>query len=130
MKNVFVLALLLGSSLFAQTRHEKAEVSPEQRLEQLVVKLNLNEDQANRIQVIQKEHHLKLELAKSGAEQKRKQTQAQIQTLRKELNVKMRAILTKEQYTDYQRMRARKQMNKKRPAKGVKRGAKGTRRGF
>ena len=130
MKNVFVLMLLFGSSLLAQTRHEKPAVSPEQRLEQLVVKLNLNDVQVDRVQEIQKEHHLKLKLAKSNSEQNRKQTHAQIQSLRKELNVKMHAILNKEQYADYQRMQARKQMNKKRPTRGGKRGSKGSRRGF
>lgn len=124
MKKLLVVLVLIGSSLFAQNRQERPKMTPEQRLEHLVVKLNLNEEQTHRVQVIQKEHHLKLELLRSDAKQNKNKNHSQIQSFRKDLNVKMRSVLNKEQYADYKRMQSRQQMNKKRPVKQEKRGGR------
>ncbi len=128
MKNVFILAVLFGGALLAQTGKGNLANSPEQRLEHLLVKLN--KEQAQRVQLIQKEHHLKLKLVRSNSKQLRRETHVQIQALNKELNVKMRAILNKKQYVAYLGVLSRKQMNKKRPNKGSKRGSRSGRRGF
>ena len=122
MKKIVVVLALMSSSLFAQNKNQKPIISPEDRHEKLVMKLNLDEQQSNRIQHIQKEHHLKLKELKETSKGVEKLMRSEIQVLRKDLNVKMRAVLNKEQFSDYKRMQSRKQMNKKRPDKKGKHG--------
>ena len=122
MKNLVVVLALISSSLFAQNSHQKPNISPEERHEKLVMKLNLDELQSNRVQQIQKEHHLKLKQLKETSNGVDKLMRSENQVLRKDLNIKMRAVLNKEQFADYKRMQSRKQMNKKRPAKKGKHG--------
>ena len=125
MKKIFVVLALMGSSLVAQNRNSKAIISPQEKMEKLVVELNLDAQQKDRVQIIQREYHLKLEQLKETEAEHQKLTHAEIATLRKERSVKMRAILTQEQFEAYKRMQSRVQMNKKRPNK---RGKHGTRR--
>lgn len=124
MKKIVVVLALISSSLFAQNRSQKPTISPEERHEKLVMKLNLDEQQSNRIQHIQKEHHLKLRQLKEKSKGVEKLMRSENQVLRKDLNIKMRAVLNKEQFADYKRMLSRKQMNKKRPDKKGKHGNK------
>ena len=125
MKKIFVVLALMGSSLVAQNRNSKPTISPQEKMEKLVVELNLDAQQKDRVQIIQREYHLKLGQLKETDSQHQKLTHTEIATLRKERSVKMRAILTQEQFEAYKRMQSRVQMNKKRPNK---RGKHGTRR--
>tara|TARA_B110001469_G_C9610351_1_gene303603 strand:+ start:119 stop:505 length:387 start_codon:yes stop_codon:yes gene_type:complete len=125
MKNIFVVLALTGSSLVAQNRNSKPTISPQEKMEKLVVELNLDAHQKDRVQIIQREYHLKLGQLKETDSEHQKLTHTEIATLRKERSVKMRAILTQEQFEAYKRMQSRVQMNKKRPNK---RGKHGTRR--
>tara|TARA_B110000091_G_scaffold34732_1_gene36903 strand:+ start:403 stop:789 length:387 start_codon:yes stop_codon:yes gene_type:complete len=125
MKKIFVVLALMGSSLVAQNRNSKAIISPQEKMEKLVVELNLDAQQKDRVQIIQREYHLKLGQLKETDSEHQKLTHTEIATLRKERSVKMRAILTQEQFEAYKRMQSRVQMNKKRPNK---RGKHGTRR--
>ena len=122
MKKIFIVLALMGSNLVAQNRNSKPKISPEEKMEKLVVELNLDAQQKDRVQVIQREYHLKL---KETEAEHQKLTHTEIATLRKERSIKMRAILTQEQLVAYKRMQSREQMNKKRPNK---RGKHGTRR--
>ncbi|MFQ3269676.1 MAG: hypothetical protein ACI9B2_001489 [Flavobacteriales bacterium] len=125
MKKIFVVLALMGSSLVAQNRNSKPTISPQEKMEKLVVELNLDAHQKDRVQIIQREYHLKLGQLKETDSEHQKLTHTEIATLRKERSVKMRAILTQEQFEAYKRMQSRVQMNKKRPNK---RGKHGTRR--
>jgi len=125
MKKIFVVLGLMGSSLVAQNRNSKPTISPQEKMEKLVVELNLDAHQKDRVQIIQREYHLKLGQLKETDSEHQKLTHTEIATLRKERSVKMRAILTQEQFEAYKRMQSRVQMNKKRPNK---RGKHGTRR--
>ncbi|MEZ7839216.1 MAG: hypothetical protein QMC03_06745 [Flavobacteriales bacterium] len=125
MKKIFVVLALMGSSLVAQNRNSKPTISPQEKMEKLVVELNLDAQQKDRVQIIQREYHLKLGQLKETDSEHQKLTHTEIATLRKERSVKMRAILTQEQFEAYKRMQSRVQMNKKRPNK---RGKHGTRR--
>ena len=122
MRKILVVLALISSSLFAQNNHQKPEISHEERLEKLVVKLNLDEQQASRVLLIQREHHLKLKQLKETTKGTDKYMRSEIQALKKELNIKMRSVLNKEQYANYKRLQSRKQMNKKRPNKRPKHG--------
>ena len=125
MKKIFVVLALMGSSLVAQNRNSKPTISPQEKMEKLVVELNLDAQQKDRVQIIQREYHLKLGQLKETDSEHQKLTHTEIATLRKERSIKMRAILTQEQFEAYKRMQSRVQMNKKRPNK---RGKHGTRR--
>ena len=125
MKKIIVVLALMGSSLVAQNRNSKPTISPQEKMEKLVVELNLDAHQKDRVQIIQREYHLKLGQLKETDSEHQKLTHTEIATLRKERSVKMRAILTQEQFEAYKRMQSRVQMNKKRPNK---RGKHGTRR--
>lgn len=117
MKKIVVVLALMSSSLFAQNKSQKPIISPQERHEKLVMKLNLDEQQSNKIQHIQKEHDLKLRQLKDTSKGLGKLMRSENIVLRKDLNIKMRAVLNKEQFADYKRMLSRKQMNKKRPDK-------------
>jgi hypothetical protein len=122
MKKIFIVLVLMGSTLVAQNRNSKPKISPQERIEQLVVELNLDEQQKDRVQVIQREYHLKLKQLKETDQQKL--THTKIAALRKEQSMKMRAILTKEQFVTYKRIQSREQMSKKRPNKRGKHGSR------
>jgi len=124
MKKLFVVLILMSSSLFAQNKHVKPKMSPQEKVEKLFLELNLNDQQANRVQLIQTEYHLKLKELKETRKGDDKGMRSEIQSLRKDLNIKMRSVLNKEQYADYKRMQSRNQMNKKRPYKRPKHGSK------
>ena len=124
MKKLFIVLVLLSSNLFAQNNQAKQKSSPQERIEKLVVELNLDEQQANRIQQILTAHHLKLKQLKESTKGESKLMRPEMQTLRKDLNIKMRAVLNQEQYADYKRIQSKNQMNKKRPNKRPKHGSK------
>ena len=124
MKKIFVVLALMGSSLVAQNRNSKPTISPQEKMEKLVVELNLDAQQKDRVQIIQREYHLKLGQLKETDSEHQKLTHTEIATLRKERSVKMRAILTQEQFEAYKRMQSRVQMNKKRPNKRGKHGSR------
>ena len=124
MKKLLVVLALLSSNLFAQNNQAKQKATPQERIEKLVVELNLDEQQANRAQQILTEHHLKLKQLKESTKGDAKLMRPEMQSLRKDLNVKMRAVLNQEQYADYKRIQSHKQMNKKRPNKKPRHGSK------
>ena len=124
MKKLFVVLVLLSSNLFAQNKQANPKTSPQEKIEKLVVELNLDGQQAIRIQQILTAHHLKLKQLKVSTKGEAKLMRPEIKSLRKDLNIKMRAVLNKEQYADYKRIQSHNQMNKKRPNKRPKRGSK------
>ena len=93
MKKLFIVLVLLSSNLFAQNNQAKQKSSPQERIEKLVVELNLDEQQANRIQQILTAHHLKLKQLKESTKGESKLMRPEMQTLRKDLNIKMRACM-------------------------------------
>ena len=117
MKKLLVVLVLISSSLFAQNKQGKQKMTPQEKIEKLVLELNLAEPQSERVQSILREYQLKLKELKERTHGESKLMRPEMESLRKDLNVKMLAILNKEKFEDYKRMQSRKQMNKKRPAK-------------
>lgn len=124
MKKIFIVLAIMGSTLVAQNRNSKPKISPEERIEKLVVELNLDAQQKDRIQVIQREYHVKLKQLKETETKDQKLRHTEIASLKKEHSMKMRVILSKEQFVAYKRIQSREQMNKKRPNKRSKQGSR------
>jgi len=105
------VALLIGSTVCIAQNRQKGKAEREKRIEQIVTDLGLNEKQAKDFKAALAE----MKPAKNKSDEK--PSREEMQKKKKELDAKIKSILTEEQYKKYQDMRKKDNANKKKRAK-------------
>lgn len=93
-----MFALVASGSVMAQNRPQR--MNPEQRMEQMVKELNLNEQQAKDFKEV-------MESMRPQRGQGERPSREEMEKRRTEMNTKIKGILTEEQYQKYQEMQQR-----------------------
>ena len=91
--------------------HQKGKADREKRIEKMVTDLGLNEKQAKDFQAAMEE----MKPAKNKSDEK--PSREEMQKKKKEVDAKIKSILTDEQYKKYQDMRKKDNAKKKKKAK-------------
>ena len=105
------VALLIGSTVCMAQNRQKGKADREKRIEQMVTDLGLNEKQAKDFKAAIEE----MRPAKNKSNEK--PSKEEMQKKKKEVNAKIKSILTDEQYKKYQDMRKKDNADKKKRAK-------------
>lgn len=112
-KFLLVCCILLGISAVSRAQGGGGRMSPEDRAKNLQTQLKLNDDQTAKITAIYKAQAVKRDSIRTAANGDRDAMRSAMMPLMKETNDKVKAILTPEQQTAYQKtmeeMRARMQ---------------------
>lgn len=92
---------MIGCSFvcMAQDRPERSERGPGQNIEQMVSELGLNDKQTEKLKTVFEE----MKPGRNGSEER--PSREEMEKKRTEMDAKIKAILTDEQYTKYQEMR-------------------------
>jgi protein CpxP len=98
------VALLIGSTVCMAQNRQKGKADREKRIEKMVTDLGLNEKQAE-----------EMKPAKNKSDEK--PSREEMQKKKKEVDAKIKSILTEEQYKKYQDMRKKDNAKKKKKAK-------------
>lgn len=104
------VALLIGSTVCMAQNQKKGKAEREKRIEQIVTDLGLNEKQAKDFKAAMEE----MKPAKNKSNEK--PSREEMQKKKKELDAKIKSILTDEQYKKYQDMRKKDNEKKKKKA--------------
>lgn len=112
-KQIFslVVALLIGSTVCMAQNRQKGKVDREKRMEQMITDLGLNEKQAKDFKAAMEE------MKPAKRESNERPSREEMQKKRKEVNAKIKSILTDEQYKKYQDMYKKNNANRKKRAK-------------
>ena len=102
------VALLIGSTVCMA---QKGKADREKRIEKMVTDLGLNEKQAKDFKAAMEE----MKPAKNKSDEK--PSREEMQKKKKEVDAKIKSILTDEQYKKYQDMRKKDNAKKKKKAK-------------
>ena len=105
------VALLIGSTVCMAQNHQKGKADREKRIEKMVTDLGLNEKQAKDFKAAMEE----MKPAKNKSDEK--PSREEMQKKKKEVDAKIKSILTDEQYKKYQDMRKKDNAKKKKKAK-------------
>ena len=105
------VALLIGSTVCIAQNRQNGKADREKRMEQIVVDLGLNEKQAKDFKAAMEE----MKPAKNKSDEK--PSREEMQKKKKEVDAKIKSILTDEQYKTYQDMRKKENAKKKKKAK-------------
>ena len=101
------VALLIGSTVCMAQNHQKGKADREKRIEKMVTDLGLNEKQAKDFKAAMEE----MKPAKNKSDEK--PSREEMQKKKKEVDAKIKSILTDEQYKKYQDMRKKDNAKKK-----------------
>lgn len=112
-KQIFslVVALLIGSTVCMAQNRQNGKVDREKRMEQMITDLGLNEKQAKDFKAAMEE------MKPAKRESNERPSREEMQKKRKEVNAKIKSILTDEQYKKYQDMYKKNNANRKKRAK-------------
>ena len=105
------VALLIGSTVCMAQNRQNGKADREKRMEQIVTDLGLNEKQAKDFKAAMEE----MKPAKNKSDEK--PSREEMQKKKKEVDAKIKSILTEEQYKKYQDMRKKDNAKKKKKAK-------------
>lgn len=105
------VALLIGTTVCIAQNRQNGKADREKRMEQVITVLGLNEKQAKDFKAAMAE----MRPAKNKSNEK--PSREEMQKKKKELDAKIKSILTDEQYKKYQDMRKQDNANKKKKAK-------------
>ncbi|MFB9844757.1 hypothetical protein [Mucilaginibacter ginsenosidivorans] len=103
-KFLLVCCILLGISAVSRAQGGGGRMSPEDRAKNLQTQLKLNDDQTAKITAIYKAQAVKRDSIRTAANGDRDAMRSAMMPLMKETNDKVKAILTPEQQTAYQKM--------------------------
>lgn len=112
-KQIFslVVALLIGSTVCMAQNRQNGKVDREKRMEQMITDLGLNEKQAKDFKAAMEE------MKPAKRESNERPSREEMQKKRKEVNAKIKSILTDEQYKKYQDMYKKNNANRKKRTK-------------
>jgi len=103
-KFLLVCCILLGISAVSRAQGGGGRMSPEDRAKNLQTQLKLNDDQTAKITAIYKAQAVKRDSIRTAANGDRDAMRSAMMPLMKEANDKIKALLTPEQQTAYQKM--------------------------
>lgn len=112
-KQIFslVVALLIGSTVCMAQNRQNGKVDREKRMEQMITDLGLNEKQAKDFKAAMEE------MKPAKRESNERPSREEMQKKRKEVDAKIKSILTDEQYKKYQDMYKKNNANRKKRTK-------------
>lgn len=102
-----VVALLIGSTVCMAQNPRQGKAGREKRIEQMITDLGLNEKQAKDFKAAMEE----MRPARNNSNER--PSREEMQKKRKEMDAKIKSILTDEQYKKYQEMRKKEQENRR-----------------
>lgn len=106
-----VVALLIGSTVCMAQHPRQGKDGREKRIEQMITDLGLNEKQAKDFKAALEE----MRPARNNSNER--PSREEMQKKRKEMDAKIKSILTDEQYKKYQEMRKKEYENRRKRTK-------------
>lgn len=121
---LLVIAVVFSLISFAQPPGQRGQFNSEemikQQTEQMVKDLNLNADQSKKVEALNKKYGEKMAQAFQNANDDREKRREQMQKMREDKDVELKAILTADQYKKHteieqKRIEERRQNREQRP---------------